>query len=174
MVSTPVLTPRESPVEVPTHLKLPPSKWDVFTTIRRTQLQVRLTWISATVERGPIIGVANSSWVNLVDGEVIEYLDYSNFILDEVSGLTTIIPSFDVYARYWARAEMINPFSFHFWHNSLTLQNSRWFLKYYDDVMATLDEQIIIWGADEYTRNSKIYNEIVTYIEALRLFIHVL
>lgn len=168
-----MLAPKETPVTPVPYLQLPPSKWEVLTTIRRVQLQTRLAWLSSKVERGPCIGVAHSSWISLSDDEVIEYLDYSNFVYDEEHGLT-IIPSFDNYTRLWLRSETINPFSFHFWHNSFTMQNSKWFLEYYSNVMSALDEQIIIWGADEQTKDSRLYKSIVTYTEALRLLIHVI
>lgn len=165
-----MLAPKQTPDTPVPHLRLPPSKWDVFTSIRRTQMEARLAWLSSKAERGPCIGVAQSSWMNLEANEVVECFEYSYFVKDAKSGLT-IIPSFDVYARLWLRAEKINPFSFHFWFNSVTMQNSKWFLQYYSDIMSALDEQIIIWGADEPTRNSRLYLCIVAYVEALRLLI---
>lgn len=145
-----------------------PSKWEVLTSIRRTQLQTRLAWQSAKVRRGPSVGVTHSvEWID-TKGNIAERALFADFICNE-KGELTIIPSFASYAHLWMRADKINPFSFYFWHNSVTMQTNTWFVEYYDMVMLTLDEQLVMWGTDECTRNSRIFKSIVTYAEALRL-----
>lgn len=161
----------KSPVTDMPIITLPPSKWDVMTAIRRTQLQARLAWTSAKIEITPCLGVASSSV--LVNGEVVDYPCYSHFIRDGVSGVT-VIPSFDRYSKLWMGSNMINPFLFTFWHNSIVMQRSGWFTEYYGAVMETLDEQIVIWGADDATRRSKLYGLIVAFSESLRLLIKVI
>lgn len=166
-----MVTPVESPASPVPRISLPPTKWEVFTAIRRTQLQARLAWTSSKVEHGPCLGVAHASYTDIIDDEVVEYLVFSDFIRDDKLGLT-IIPSFEKYARLWRDAGMVNPFSFTFWHNSVTMQRSDWFRNYYNVVMATLDEQVVIWGADENTEDSKVFKAVVAYVEALRLLMH--
>lgn len=162
-----MLAPKEAPDTPIPKLQLPPSKWEVLTSIRRAQLQARLAWMSAKVEQGPCIGLVGSC--DLIGDELIERPIYASFICDDKNGGTTIIPSFQDYTRLWRRAGMVCPFSFYFWHNSITMQNSNWFLGYYNTVMEALNEQIVLWGSDKQTEDSRVYKYIVAYVDALRL-----
>lgn len=143
-----------------------PSKRDIMMNIRSTQQTVCLAWKSSTIKRGYHFGIATGQ--PKFNGDiVVERNLYSTFVY--TGGGQTIIPSFGVYDKIWRNAERINPFSFTFWHNSTVWHNSAWFLEYYSDVMHSLDEQVVMWGADDITRGSRLYGLIVAYVENLRL-----
>lgn len=138
------------------------SKWQVLTSVRKAQIKVRTTWMSATVKEGPCIGACGCSAEYVYRGRS-----------RSGPGDLTLIPSFDDYNKLWSDAGVvINPF----WvHLPLTMQNGKWFVQnkwfaqYHTTAMKTLDEQIVIWSADEHTRGSMIYKCIVAYVEKFRL-----
>jgi hypothetical protein len=144
------------------------SDWQVMTSIRRNQLKARDAWIGSTTARGVTMGVITSQKIS-DDGVVTERPLYSTYVY--VDGVQTVIPRFDLYTNLWRRAGKIDPFNFYFWHNSLTMRNSKWFIDYYAEVMETLDEQVVLWGVDEPTRSTNLFKLIVEYIESLRCLI---